>query len=171
MANRQRKSERDESLQKDDAEERKKRRMLSNRESARRSRLRKQQHLDDLRSHVTQMRSEKSEMLARFSLTSRQLAQISTENQSLHSQAMELQAKLHELIVLSSSASSTSASDSFHHRDQQIFKYNVADFSHPFHFVLNTRRSHGTSNKASWNSSSSSSSSSSSFLRSIATTR
>lgn len=76
---------------------RKQRRMLSNRESARRSRLRKQQHLDELRGHVAQLRAQNSQMLNSFNLASQQFAQITEENRQLRSEAMDLSHKLQRL--------------------------------------------------------------------------
>lgn len=78
-------------------DDRKQRRMLSNRESARRSRLRKQQHLDELRAHVALLRAENSQMLSRFNLTSQHYAQITEENRLLRSEAIDLSHKLQRL--------------------------------------------------------------------------
>ncbi|KAI5078917.1 hypothetical protein GOP47_0006588 [Adiantum capillus-veneris] len=78
-------------------DDRKQRRMLSNRESARRSRLRKQQHLDELRGHVAQLRAQNSQMLNSFNLASQQLAQIAEENLKLRSEAMDLSHQLQRL--------------------------------------------------------------------------
>ena len=83
-------------------DDRKQRRMLSNRESARRSRLRKQQHLDELRGHVAQLRSENGQMLTRFNLASQHLTHISEENRQLRSEAMNLShqlQRLHHIVV------------------------------------------------------------------------
>ncbi|MCO5567567.1 hypothetical protein L7F22_021261 [Adiantum nelumboides] len=78
-------------------DDRKQRRMLSNRESARRSRLRKQQHLDELRSHVAQLRVQNSQMLSSFSLTSKHYAQVAEENRILRSEAINLSQRLQTL--------------------------------------------------------------------------
>lgn len=78
-------------------DDRKQRRMLSNRESARRSRLRKQQHLDELRSHVAQLRVQNSQMLSSFSLTSKHYAQVAEENRILRSEAIYLSHQLQRL--------------------------------------------------------------------------
>ncbi|KAI5074052.1 hypothetical protein GOP47_0012065 [Adiantum capillus-veneris] len=85
-------------------DDRKQRRMLSNRESARRSRLRKQQHLDELRSHVAQLRAQNSQMLSSFSLTSKHYAQVAEENRILRSEAINMSHQLqslHDAMVLS----------------------------------------------------------------------
>jgi hypothetical protein len=73
---------------------RKQRRMLSNRESARRSRLRKQHHLDELRAQVAHLRAENGEIVDKFNIASRHYAHIIEENCLLRSQAQELSRKL-----------------------------------------------------------------------------
>lgn len=78
-------------------DDRKQRRMLSNRESARRSRLRKQQHLDELRTHVAQLRAQNSQMLSSFNLASQHFAQLTEENEQLRSEAMDLSHQLQRL--------------------------------------------------------------------------
>eukprot|EP00270_Netrium_digitus_P011805 TRINITY_DN3771_c0_g1_i1.p1 TRINITY_DN3771_c0_g1~~TRINITY_DN3771_c0_g1_i1.p1 ORF type:complete len:386 (+),score=60.65 TRINITY_DN3771_c0_g1_i1:197-1354(+) len=78
-------------------DERKQKRMLSNRESARRSRLRKQQHLDELRGQVTQLRAENTEMLKNFNVASRHYMQLTEENRVLRSHAMDLSRRLQRL--------------------------------------------------------------------------
>ncbi|MCO5550083.1 hypothetical protein L7F22_003562 [Adiantum nelumboides] len=78
-------------------DDRKQRRMLSNRESARRSRLRKQQHLDELRGHVALLLAQNSQMLNSFNLASQQFAQITEENQKLRTEAMALSHQLQRL--------------------------------------------------------------------------
>jgi cell shape-determining protein MreC len=50
-------------------ERRRKRRKESNRESARRSRLRKQQHLDDLTSQVKQLKDQNKQLSLALSIT------------------------------------------------------------------------------------------------------
>lgn len=74
--------------------DRKQRRMLSNRESARRSRLRKQQHVDELRAHVAQLRAENNQMLTSFNLASQRYAQLTEENRNLRSEAKDLSHQL-----------------------------------------------------------------------------
>lgn len=74
--------------------DRKQRRMLSNRESARRSRLRKQQHLDELRAHVARLRAENRQMINSFNLASQRYAQLTHENKILLSEATDLSHRL-----------------------------------------------------------------------------
>jgi hypothetical protein len=76
---------------------RKKRRMLSNRESARRSRLRKQQHLDELRAQVAHLRAENGQIMNNFNIFSQHHARITEENCLLRSEALELSHKLERL--------------------------------------------------------------------------
>ncbi|MCO5602265.1 hypothetical protein L7F22_056394 [Adiantum nelumboides] len=77
---------------------RKQRRMLSNRESARRSRLRKQQHLDELRAHVTHLTAQNRQILWNFSVASKRYDAIARENRLLHSEALKLNHQLHSLL-------------------------------------------------------------------------
>eukprot|EP00253_Pinus_taeda_P005924 PITA_05924 len=76
---------------------RKQRRMLSNREAARRSRLRKQHHMDEMRAQVAHLRAEKEQMLRKINITSQHLSQIAEENCLLRSDALELNHKLQRL--------------------------------------------------------------------------
>lgn len=76
---------------------RKKRRMLSNRESARRSRLRKQQQLDELRAQLAHLRAENGQILNNFNIISQHHAQITEENCRLSSEALELSNELQRL--------------------------------------------------------------------------
>ncbi|CAI5517136.1 unnamed protein product [Closterium sp. Naga37s-1] len=78
-------------------DERKQKRMLSNRESARRSRLKKQHHLDEMRQQVAQLRAENSEMSTRYNMASRHYTQLTEENRVLRSHAMELSRQLQRL--------------------------------------------------------------------------
>ncbi|XP_075475921.1 basic leucine zipper 43-like [Primulina tabacum] len=70
--------------------ERKQRRMISNRESARRSRMRKQKHLDELWSQVVCLRNENSQLLDRLNDYSERYDQVVQENCQLKEEASEL---------------------------------------------------------------------------------
>ena len=77
--------------------QRKRKRMLSNRESARRSRLRKQQHLDDLATQVAQLRKENNQILTSYNLVTQQLLTVDSENSVLKTQTLELNNRLQSL--------------------------------------------------------------------------
>ncbi|BAT77506.1 bZIP transcription factor 11-like [Vigna umbellata] len=78
-------------------DERKRKRMISNRESARRSRMRKQKHLDDLASLVTQLRSENHQILTSVTLTTQKYLAVEAENSVLRAQVSELSHRLESL--------------------------------------------------------------------------
>ena len=77
--------------------QRRAKRMLSNRESARRSRMRKQRHLDDLAAQAAHLRRENAHVAAALGLTARGLQAVDAENAVLRTQAAELAARLHSL--------------------------------------------------------------------------
>ncbi|OWM75033.1 bZIP transcription factor 44-like [Punica granatum] len=76
---------------------RKRKRMESNRESARRSRVRKQKHLDELMTRLAQLRATNSEIIARFGVTTQQLLKVEAENAVLRAQIAELSQRLESL--------------------------------------------------------------------------
>lgn len=78
-------------------DERKRRRMLSNRESARRSRMRKQKHLDGLMSQVNQLRRDNGDILTAYKLTTQQYIAVEAENSVLRTQMAELNSRLQSL--------------------------------------------------------------------------
>ncbi|MED6212577.1 hypothetical protein PIB30_084796 [Stylosanthes scabra] len=75
-------------------DERKRRRMISNRESARRSRMRKQRHLENLRNQLNKCRVENRELNNRLQFILHHLNRIRTENQWLRSERTILWQKL-----------------------------------------------------------------------------
>ncbi|KAM0947594.1 putative transcription factor bZIP family [Dioscorea sansibarensis] len=83
--------------QKTGIDERKRKRMLSNRESARRSRMKKQQHLDDLISQATQLKNENSQILMQINLLTQQFSKVDMDNTVLRTQVMELTDRLQSL--------------------------------------------------------------------------
>ncbi|XP_058076964.1 bZIP transcription factor 53-like [Magnolia sinica] len=76
---------------------RKKRRMLSNRESARRSRMRKQQHLDDLITQLGQLKTDNNQIAARVDVATQHYMKLESENTILRTQVMELTERLQSL--------------------------------------------------------------------------
>jgi len=78
-------------------DQRKRKRMISNRESARRSRMRKQKHLDELAAQVAQLRSENQHMLTSLNLTTQRFMVVEAENSVLRAQMGELSHRLESL--------------------------------------------------------------------------
>ncbi|KAL2528378.1 basic leucine-zipper 42 [Forsythia ovata] len=70
--------------------ERKQRRMISNRESARRSRMRKQKHLDELWSQVVWLRNENHQLIDKLNQISESHDQALQENVQLKEETSEL---------------------------------------------------------------------------------
>lgn len=81
-------------------DQRKRKRMISNRESARRSRLRKQKHLDDLMAQVAQLRKQNNEILTGLKVTTQHYMNVESENTILRAQAAELSHRLQSLIEI-----------------------------------------------------------------------
>ncbi|XWS33461.1 hypothetical protein CRYUN_Cryun22dG0085000 [Craigia yunnanensis] len=78
-------------------EERKRRRMISNRESARRSRMRKQKHLENLRNQVKRLRIENRELTNRLRFVLYHCHRVRTDNDRLRSEYSMLRQKLSDL--------------------------------------------------------------------------
>ncbi|RZC88305.1 hypothetical protein C5167_016106 [Papaver somniferum] len=78
-------------------DERKKKRMLSNRESARRSRMRKQQHLDELLNQAAQLQKENDEIVKRVNQMTEMFSKFDSDNNILRAQMAELTDRLQSL--------------------------------------------------------------------------
>ncbi|EOA25599.1 hypothetical protein CARUB_v10018947mg [Capsella rubella] len=78
-------------------DERKQRRMLSNRESARRSRMRKQRHLDELWSQVIRLRNENNCLIDKLNRVSETQDCVLKENSKLKEEASDLRQLVCEL--------------------------------------------------------------------------
>ncbi|KAL6572783.1 hypothetical protein OROMI_013741 [Orobanche minor] len=76
---------------------RKRKRMQSNRESARRSRQRKQKQLDDLMAQVGQLREETGRISSSINVTTQHYVSVEAENSVLRAQMTELTQRLHSL--------------------------------------------------------------------------
>lgn len=77
--------------------ERKQRRMISNRESARRSRMRKQKHLDELLSQVVWLRNENHQLIDKLNNVSECHDQVLQENAQLKEETSELRQMLTDM--------------------------------------------------------------------------
>ncbi|XVF36056.1 hypothetical protein REPUB_Repub19eG0025400 [Reevesia pubescens] len=78
-------------------DQRKRKRKESNRESARRSRMRKQKHLDDLVAQVTELSKDNNQILTSINFTTQHYLNIEADNSILRAQMMELSQRLDSL--------------------------------------------------------------------------
>ncbi|KAH7682812.1 Basic-leucine zipper domain-containing protein [Dioscorea alata] len=103
-------------------DQRKRKRMLSNRESARRSRLRKQKHLDDLMAQVSQLRKENSQILTTLNITTQHYLGVESQNSVLRTQMVELSTRLQSLneILYFMNANNNSSSSSYSSNNNSI---------------------------------------------------
>lgn len=76
---------------------RKRKRMVSNRESARRSRMRKQKLLDDLTAEMNNLRAENHHLLTNINVVTHLYLKVESENSVLRAQMSELDHRLHSL--------------------------------------------------------------------------
>ncbi|KAJ6402837.1 hypothetical protein OIU84_014861 [Salix udensis] len=78
-------------------DQRKRKRMISNRESARRSRMRKQKHLDDLTAQVSQLRKENHQIITSINITTQRYLNVEADNSILRVQISQLSKRLESL--------------------------------------------------------------------------
>ncbi|KAF7827915.1 basic leucine zipper 43-like [Senna tora] len=78
-------------------DERKRRRMISNRESARRSRMRKQRHLDELWSQVLRLRSQNHNLIDKLNRLCESHDRVVQENAKLRDEASDLRQLIADL--------------------------------------------------------------------------
>uniref|UniRef100_A0A2P2P0G8 BZIP domain-containing protein n=1 Tax=Rhizophora mucronata TaxID=61149 RepID=A0A2P2P0G8_RHIMU len=100
-------------------DQRKRKRKESNRESARRSRMRKQKHLDDLKAQMTQLRKANDQILTTINVTTQHYLNAEADNSILRAQMMELSQRLDfltEIINLKIPSNGIYGSD--HHHPQ-----------------------------------------------------
>ncbi|KDP28256.1 hypothetical protein JCGZ_14027 [Jatropha curcas] len=78
-------------------DERKRKRMISNRESARRSRMRKQKLMEDLINEASRLQNENGQLMQSINVNSQRYAEIENANNVLRAQVMELTDRLQSL--------------------------------------------------------------------------
>ncbi|XP_039003659.1 bZIP transcription factor 11-like [Hibiscus syriacus] len=101
-------------------DERKRKRMASNRESARRSRMRKQKHLDELKGQVSELIKNNNQILTSINATYQLYLNVEAENSVLRAQMSELSTRLQslsEIIDFINSSNEIIKSDNFDQAD------------------------------------------------------
>ncbi|MBA0555965.1 hypothetical protein Golob_026109 [Gossypium lobatum] len=101
-------------------DQRKRKRMESNRESARRSRMRKQKHLDDLVGQITELKKDNNQILTSINFTTHRYLNIEADNSVLRAQMTELSQRLDSL------------NDILHYLNREGIEYTPDCFTNPF---------------------------------------
>lgn len=78
-------------------DEKKRKRMISNRESARRSRMKKQQHVDKLIAEMSQLQGQNKVVMQKINEATDVFVGVASENNVLRAQLSELTDRLHSL--------------------------------------------------------------------------
>ncbi|OMO56977.1 hypothetical protein CCACVL1_26123 [Corchorus capsularis] len=123
-----RSSSSEEDFQKIPVDERKRKRMLSNRESARRSRMRKQKHLDDLTEQVSQLTKDKNQILSSMNVTTQLYLNLEAENSILRAQMAELSSRLqslNEIVDFINTSNGVFENDHFDHQINDFDAFNM----------------------------------------------
>lgn len=94
-------------------DQRKRKRMQSNRESARRSRMRKQQHLDGLMNQVNQLKDENSQIMRGINIMTQKYLNVEAESSILRAQMEELSYRLQSLNEIANFINSNASSSLF----------------------------------------------------------
>nr|QFU85219.1 bZIP12 [Diospyros kaki] len=83
-------------------DEKKRKRKISNRESARRSRMKREQHIKDLVGQITFLQNNNNEIVQKLNFISQQFMAVETENHILTTHRDELRNRLESLEIVSS---------------------------------------------------------------------
>lgn len=118
-------------------DQRKRKRMQSNRESARRSRMRKQQHLDDLMGQVTQLRKENNQILTSINITTQHLMNVEAENSVLKAQMEELSQRLESLTEILNYINSSNGVFETHEPNNTLLHHHQASASADHNSFIN----------------------------------
>ncbi|XP_059646681.1 bZIP transcription factor 53-like [Cornus florida] len=93
-------------------DERKRKRMMSNRESARRSRMRKEQHIKELNNQVSYLKSSNNVIVQEMNSVRQLWSGVESENMVLRAQLADLKNRLESLEIVLSYMRGTSTSTS-----------------------------------------------------------
>ncbi|KAK4361498.1 hypothetical protein RND71_020450 [Anisodus tanguticus] len=102
-------------------DQRKRKRMISNRESARKSRMRKQKHCDDLMAQVNQLKEENNQIVTNINTVTQLFLNVEAENSILRAQMAELNHRLQSLNEIINSMNS--ANSAYSYRGLEAYSY------------------------------------------------
>uniref|UniRef100_A0A5B7AU47 Putative ocs element-binding factor 1-like n=1 Tax=Davidia involucrata TaxID=16924 RepID=A0A5B7AU47_DAVIN len=83
-----------------EGDERKRKRMISNRESAKRSRMRKELHMKDLNNEISNFKNSRNKIVQEINTVGRLYGAVEAENQILRAELDELRNKLESLEII-----------------------------------------------------------------------
>ncbi|XP_055805677.1 bZIP transcription factor 11-like [Solanum dulcamara] len=98
-------------------DERKRKRMISNRESARRSRMKKHKYLDELLAQVDLLKEQNNQIVTNINMVNQLYLNMEAENSVLKAQVVELSHRLHCVEEIINCMNSTN--------DEDLWNYNV----------------------------------------------
>lgn len=100
-------------------DEKKRKRMISNRESARRSRMKREQHIKDLNDQITYFRTRRGEIVQKTNDIKKRYVAVESENRMLRMHGEELKKRLRflEEMLLSYNSSSSSSNAVVENKD------------------------------------------------------
>ncbi|KAJ8446407.1 hypothetical protein Cgig2_019300 [Carnegiea gigantea] len=108
--------------------ERKRKRMQSNRESARRSRMRKQKHLNELTAQITHLNFTRHQLISNINATNQHYLNVEAENSVLRAQMAELINRLESLNEISNVLIASTNSNGGYQRDASFDVLNHRQF-------------------------------------------
>jgi ABC-type phosphate transport system auxiliary subunit len=100
-------------------DERKRKRKLSNRESARRSRMKRQKQMEEMMTQIDLLRKENEHIVSRVNLTTEIYLNVESENSVLRAQMSELDNRLNSLNEIASFLYVNNGDQYFHNHQQQ----------------------------------------------------
>lgn len=112
-------------------DQKKRKRMLSNRESARRSRMRKQQHVEELSAQVEQLKKDNNQISNNIGVTTQMYMNVEGENAILRVQMAELTNRLqslNEIIHYIESTNNNNNNNLFNHQTTDDLFFNDCGF-------------------------------------------
>ncbi|OIS98358.1 PREDICTED: bZIP transcription factor 11-like [Nicotiana attenuata] len=118
-------------------DQRKRKRMISNRESARRSRMKKQKHSDDLTAQVNQLRGENNQIITNINTLTQFQTNVEAENLILRAQIAELSHRLQSLneIINYVNSSSLNSGAAIHENEEYASYHELDDFLNPWNLL------------------------------------
>ncbi|XP_049385620.1 bZIP transcription factor 11-like [Solanum stenotomum] len=115
-------------------DQRKRKRMISNRESARRSRMKKQTHLNELMAQVNQLKEQNNQIVSNINMVNQVYLNVEAENSVLRAQMAELSNRLqslNEIINCINSANSTIDETEINCEDDFLNPWNLLHVNQP----------------------------------------